>query len=568
MAIDKKITDLTAVSEVYGNDVSIIARNGTDYQYNFANLLQYIQQNSVNGATISFGTNLPQNNIGKNGDLFLNTAANNFAQKVNGSWIIQYQINTGGSGNSVLYNLGAPQANLGTENDTYINTANGIFYKKINGSWNQVFSMQTGPSGPPGPKGDTGANGIDGNSLLNGEGDPSNITLGKDGDFYLNTVSWKIFGPKKGGNWGNGVLLDIDTSAFATVSDLQTKVDKVLGKQLTDVNFSAEDKIKLDKLIDRYKGKYLSLASLQQTVTDASAGDYAIVTGNPDDQEYIWDSDNHTWVLTQDVPASTFGQLGGSPTDNIALSSLITNINTGINNNTTDISLVKAALVIHPVYKIPAAVLSSPQAGNKYEVGSQVSVTLDLSYQQNDGGPASGFAINKNSSNAANQNSFSESIIMGISPISYQGVIAYNTGPVKANNFGDTDPTGQIQSGNISSNTISFQGYYAMRYGSVTTAINTSDSIRSLQGQLTITGNTFTINTGSTNKIFQFWIPSTKTLISVIDQDALNANITSSYAVSDLQVNDAGQNPVPGKLYTMTNAIPYSSNHRHLITVN
>ena len=53
-------------------------------------------------------------------------------------------------------------------------------------------------------KGDTGANGKDGASVLNGTSDPTTST-GKDGDFYINTNSHKIFGPKASGLWPTGV---------------------------------------------------------------------------------------------------------------------------------------------------------------------------------------------------------------------------------------------------------------------------------------------------------------------------------------------------------------------------
>lgn len=72
-----------------------------------------------------------------------------------------------------------------------------------------------GPAGPPGAKGDTGAQGppgidgapgptgpagADGHTVLNGTGAPAN-TLGHDGDFYIDTATDVLYGPKAGGNW-------------------------------------------------------------------------------------------------------------------------------------------------------------------------------------------------------------------------------------------------------------------------------------------------------------------------------------------------------------------------------
>jgi len=73
----------------------------------------------------------------------------------------------------------------------------------------------TGPSGPTGPTGQPGTNGTNGpagptgangNTVLNGTGVPS-VVLGALGDFYIDTASTAIYGPKTGGGWGGGTSL-------------------------------------------------------------------------------------------------------------------------------------------------------------------------------------------------------------------------------------------------------------------------------------------------------------------------------------------------------------------------
>lgn len=82
-------------------------------------------------------------------------------------------------------------------------------------------------------------------------------------------------------------------------------------------------------------------------------------------------------------------------------------------------------------------------------------------------------------------------------------------------------------------------------------------------------GATFTLNTGDTLTDFFVCIPSTKSITSVIDLDALNANITANYVdLGNITVNDAGGNPFTYKLYRMTVGVPYSTNHRHSVTIN
>jgi hypothetical protein len=63
----------------------------------------------------------------------------------------------------------------------------------------------TGATGATGAMGATGATGLDGKTILNGLTNPT--SQGVDGDFYLNTTTSTLFGPKTSGNWGSGISL-------------------------------------------------------------------------------------------------------------------------------------------------------------------------------------------------------------------------------------------------------------------------------------------------------------------------------------------------------------------------
>jgi len=209
MPTDKRISELPVASTINATDLSVLVSSGTDYQFAFSTLLGFIGSGLELGANISFGGMLPQNTVGKNGDVFINTSAGNFAQKISGTWTIVYTLpSSGGSTDgTVLYGLGAPGSSTGNDNDTYINTGTGVFYKKAGGAWSQVFSMQTGPAGPAGTNGTNGTDGANGKSVLNGTADPSNLYTGTDGDLYINTSNFTFFGPKAGGIWPAGTSL-------------------------------------------------------------------------------------------------------------------------------------------------------------------------------------------------------------------------------------------------------------------------------------------------------------------------------------------------------------------------
>ena len=68
-----------------------------------------------------------------------------------------------------------------------------------------------GLRGEQGPKGDTGRAGADGNTILHGYGMPK-PDQGEEGDFFIDTTDWVIYGPKasKNASWGQGQPLLAD----------------------------------------------------------------------------------------------------------------------------------------------------------------------------------------------------------------------------------------------------------------------------------------------------------------------------------------------------------------------
>jgi hypothetical protein len=115
----------------------------------------------------------------------------------------------GADGKTLRNGSGIPSNGLGADGDFYIDTTNWVAYgPKASGAWPTGHSM-TGPQGATGNTGATGATGnagADGKTLRNGSGIPSN-GLGANGDFYIDTTSRYIYGPKASGAWPTGVSL-------------------------------------------------------------------------------------------------------------------------------------------------------------------------------------------------------------------------------------------------------------------------------------------------------------------------------------------------------------------------
>ncbi|WP_295674432.1 hypothetical protein [uncultured Mucilaginibacter sp.] len=237
MPTDKKISELPVATSISEADVSVLVDGSTDYQYTFTLLLQFLEANLSTGAKISFGTVLPQNTSGNNGDVFVNTSAGSFAQKVSGTWTVVYNLPAANAADgTLLYGAGMPGSSTGKNSDSYINTLTGIFYQKASGAWAQVFSMATGPQGPQGAAGANGTNGTNGNTILFGTTVPSNSTTGINGNFYINTNTYVLYGPKTAGVWGDGIsLIGTGIQTGGTAGQILVKTDR------TDFNTGWED---------------------------------------------------------------------------------------------------------------------------------------------------------------------------------------------------------------------------------------------------------------------------------------------------------------------------------------
>ena len=146
--------------------------------------------NGLDGKTVLNGTSNPTSGIGNDGDFYINTTSNEiFGPKTAGVW---------GSGTSLV----GPQGIVGATG------AQGpIGLTGATGPQGPIgLTGATGPQGPAGTNGTNGINGLDGKTVLNGTINPTS-GIGNDGDFYINTTSNEIFGPKTAGVWGSGTSL-------------------------------------------------------------------------------------------------------------------------------------------------------------------------------------------------------------------------------------------------------------------------------------------------------------------------------------------------------------------------
>lgn len=156
----------------------------------------------TNGTAVLNGTTVPSLAIGVNGDFYINTSTNTlYGPKSGGLWP---------AGTSLVGPQGV-QGIQGIQGNTGLTGATGP-------QGPIGLTGVTGATGPQGPIGLTGAIGSQGNqgiqgvagtngtAVLNGTTVPS-TAIGVNGDFYINTATNTLYGPKAGGNWPSGTSL-------------------------------------------------------------------------------------------------------------------------------------------------------------------------------------------------------------------------------------------------------------------------------------------------------------------------------------------------------------------------
>lgn len=217
-----------------------------------------------------------------------------------------------------------------------------------------------------------------------------------------------------------------------------------------------------------------------------------------------------------------------------------------------------------PVYTSATAVLSSTQSPLNLEVGQTISIPLVLAFNQNDAGALISRSIQKDTVEISDQATFTDNgvVVSAVAKV-YRGIVSYAQGPLKNDALGNPYPTGRIDAGSVTSNLLSYQGYYIAKLGPAAARPTNSAEARALpQSLLSNATGPQILNTGTveTRQI----IISKRQIGTVIDLDAANQPVAYVEISNNFTVNDAAGVPVSGYyLYERTQGTPYGSSHRH-----
>ncbi len=200
--------------------------NGTNYlDYGSQRLMSapyalYAKTAGVQLNQWRYGATAPAAALGNMGDFYLNTATGDVHYKSAAStWTLTGNIK-GPQGNAGATGATGPQGPAGATGPAGAIGATGpqgpVGLTGATGPQGPAGATGTqgptgatgsqGPAGLTGATGPQGAPGTNGNGILNGGIAPSN-NQGVDGDFFVNTSTNTIYGPKANGVWPSGVSL-------------------------------------------------------------------------------------------------------------------------------------------------------------------------------------------------------------------------------------------------------------------------------------------------------------------------------------------------------------------------
>lgn len=206
---------------------------------------------------------------------------------------------------------------------------------------------------------------------------------------------------------------------------------------------------------------------------------------------------------------------------------------------------------IAPTYTQPTVSLAksgSGTAAGNYEAGTSITPILTATFNKNDAGDLTKLAVLKGGSEvgsgATSPYTYTgEAVVLGDETITFTAQATYADGPIKNNNLGQPDATGQIKAGTKTSSALSYVGQRNAfwGYGAGTIESPTSDQVRGLANKrLNVSANnviSVAIATGSQHIIFA--LPAPRTLTQVSYDDLGDKGMLSAFTSSTVQVADA-----------------------------
>lgn len=238
---------------------------------------------------------------------------------------------------------------------------------------------------------------------------------------------------------------------------------------------------------------------------------------------------------------------------------------------------------IAPTYTQPTVSLAKSGSGTvagNYEAGTSITPILTATFNKNDAGDLTKLAVLKGGSEvgsgATSPYTYTgEAVVLGDETITFTAQATYADGPIKNNNLGQPDATGQIKAGTKTSSAVNFVGQRNLFWGTGVGELPTlnSDTIRGLANKKLNPTQGYTWNipiaVGQQYVIFAYR-SNLRDVNEVMYVETNDTGMAASFTKTLVNVSDArgGENgQVEYKVYSYRMAAPAAAAMTFKVTI-
>ena len=235
-----------------------------------------------------------------------------------------------------------------------------------------------------------------------------------------------------------------------------------------------------------------------------------------------------------------------------------------------------------PTYNQPAVTcrVSSGQSATSYEVGTNITTTLQGVFTKNDAGALTTLAVYKSgteepliSGSTSPQTTDEQTFQIPDGTVTFYAKATYGEGEIKDDNLGNPSPEGHITAGTKQSGNVTFTGKRNLFYGTGVGSVPevTSETVRGLTNKQLgpSNGTTFNINIAVGQQYVIFAYPATlRDVNQVMYVETNDTGMAASFTKTTISVQGAnGATGADYKVYTYGMATPAAAGMTFKVTI-
>lgn len=201
--------------------------------------------------------------------------------------------------------------------------------------------------------------------------------------------------------------------------------------------------------------KRLTDGSLTDIEADELIGPVTLIYDSNELAFIVISASSQLGLLTNTLTVTGVGTVGGASDDDTFI------------KNTPLEDIIRAILIKEDTYTylIPTASLTKSPSSTYQEVGLQLAITLNATFNQRDGGDQLSYQLKKGGVNLSTDDPYIDTVVLTEGTLSYQGTYTYDDGPILNSNIGNPYPN-PIEAGSVNTDIESIQVIYPYFFGS------------------------------------------------------------------------------------------------------